>query len=151
MFSLISAWINCRVNNREAGDLRRLRAHYVEKLPNTTHPKRACVPIHPPPACSNRVPYVPEIDWSSSQIAKFMGQHGAHLGPVGPMWAPWTLLSGVLTHHPAPSAAYMRQWIGSVLFQIKACRLFRAKPLPEPMLFYCQLDTWEQISVKFKS
>ena len=23
-----------------------------------------------------------------SQIAKFMGQHGAHLGPVGPRWAP---------------------------------------------------------------
>ena len=22
------------------------------------------------------------------QIAKFMGQHGAHLGPVGPIWAP---------------------------------------------------------------
>ena len=23
-----------------------------------------------------------------SQIARFMGQHGAHLGPVGPRWAP---------------------------------------------------------------
>ena len=28
MFSLIYAWINCWVNNREAGDLRRYRAHY---------------------------------------------------------------------------------------------------------------------------
>ena len=28
MFSLISAWINSWVNNREAGDLRRNRAHY---------------------------------------------------------------------------------------------------------------------------
>ena len=28
MFSLISAWINCWVNNREAGDLRRYCAHY---------------------------------------------------------------------------------------------------------------------------
>ena len=28
MFSLICAWINGWVNNREAGDLRRLRAHY---------------------------------------------------------------------------------------------------------------------------
>ena len=28
MFSLICAWINGRVNNREAGDLRRHRAHY---------------------------------------------------------------------------------------------------------------------------
>ena len=24
----------------------------------------------------------------ATQIAKFMGQHGAHLGPVGPRWAP---------------------------------------------------------------
>ena len=28
MFSLICAWINCWVNNREAGDLRRHRVHY---------------------------------------------------------------------------------------------------------------------------
>ena len=28
MFSLIYAWINCWVNNRVAGDLRRYRAHY---------------------------------------------------------------------------------------------------------------------------
>ena len=32
-----------------------------------------------------------------------------------------------------------------------ACRLFGAKPLPEPMLAYCQLDSWEQTSVKFES
>ena len=50
-----------------------------------------------------------------------------------------------------PSAAYMRQWIGSALVQIMACRLFGAKPLPELMLVYCQLDSWEQISVKFES
>ena len=31
-----------------------------------------------------------------------------------------------------------------------ACRLFGAKPLPEPMLAYCELDSWEQISVKFE-
>ena len=29
-----------------------------------------------------------------------------------------------------PSAAYMRQWMGSALVQIMACRLFGAKPLP---------------------
>ena len=32
-----------------------------------------------------------------------------------------------------------------------ACRLFGAKPLPEPMLSYCQLDPQEQISVNFDS
>ena len=47
-----------------------------------------------------------------------------------------------------PSA---RQWNGSALLQIMACRLFGAKPLPEPMLAHCQLDPWEQNSVKFES
>ena len=32
-----------------------------------------------------------------------------------------------------------------------ACRLAGTKPLSEPMLEYCQLDHWEQTSVKFKS
>ena len=32
-----------------------------------------------------------------------------------------------------------------------AWRLFGAKPLLEPMLAYCQLDSWEQILVKFDS
>ena len=27
----------------------------------------------------------------------------------------------------------------------------RCQAIPEPMLFYCQLDSWEQVSVKFKS
>ena len=39
-----------------------------------------------------------------------------------------------------PSAAYMRQWIGSALVQIMACRLFGAKPLSKPMLCYCLLE-----------
>ena len=50
-----------------------------------------------------------------------------------------------------PSAAYMRQWIGSALVQIMACHLFGAKPLPQPVLAYCQLDSWEHISMKFES
>ena len=32
-----------------------------------------------------------------------------------------------------------------------ACCLLAAKSLPEPMLAYCLLDSWEQISVKFES
>ena len=31
-----------------------------------------------------------------------------------------------------------------------ACRLFSAKPLPEPMLVYCQLDSREQIAVELE-
>ena len=35
-------------------------------------------------------------------------------------------------HSSPPSAAYMRQWTVSTLVQVIACRLFSAKPLPEP-------------------
>ena len=50
-----------------------------------------------------------------------------------------------------PGTAYMRQWTGSLLVQVMACRLFGAKPLPEPVLLYCQLDSWERVSVKYES
>ena len=50
-----------------------------------------------------------------------------------------------------PSAAYIRQQTGPTLVGIMTCRLFCAKSLPEPMLTYCQLDSKEQMSVKFKS
>ena len=46
-------------------------------------------------------------------------------------------------------AAYIRQLIGSAKIQIMACCLFGAKPSSKPMLDYCQLDPWEQTSVKF--
>ena len=39
-----------------------------------------------------------------------------------------------------PSAVYMRQRIGSALVQVMACRLFGAKPLPNLVLAYCQLE-----------
>ena len=50
-----------------------------------------------------------------------------------------------------PCAAYMRQWLRSALVQIKACRLFGAKPLPKPMLGYCQVDPCEQTSWNFNT
>ena len=36
---------------------------------------------------SNLCFHVQFLCWIQSKIAKFMGQHGAHLGPVGPRWA----------------------------------------------------------------
>ena len=38
-----------------------------------------------------------------------------------------------------PSAVCMPQWTGSALVQVMAYHLFSTKPLPEPMLAYCQL------------
>ena len=47
-----------------------------------------------------------------------------------------------------PSAAYMRQWTGSALAQIMACRLFGAKPLSKPVLGYCQLQKLQWVSIQ---
>ena len=44
----------------------------------------------------------------------------------------------------------MHQWTGPALVQVMAYRLFSTKPLSKPMLPYCQLGSWEQISVKFE-
>ena len=54
-----------------------------------------------------------------------------------------------LTH--LPLVPHICQWTGPPLVKVMACRLFGSKPLPEPMLAYCLLDSWEQISVKFES
>ena len=62
----------------------------------------------------------------------------------------WIALLFLLNSSPA-SAASMHQWTRPALVQVMACCLFGAKPLPELMLAFCQLDSWEQISVKFKS
>ena len=45
----------------------------------------------------------------------------------------------------------MRQWIVSAFVQVIAWRLFGAKPLPEPMLPCCQLDSWKKNSVEIES
>ena len=45
----------------------------------------------------------------------------------------------------------MRRRAGSSLVQVIACLLFGAKPLPEMMLSYCQLEPLEHISVIFES
>ena len=43
MFSLICVWINDSVNNRDAGDLRRYRAHYDVIVMSWLHPAGFCV------------------------------------------------------------------------------------------------------------
>ena len=50
-----------------------------------------------------------------------------------------------------PTDANMRLQPRPPLLHIMACCLFGAKPLYQPMLAYCQLDPWEQTSVKFSS
>ena len=47
-----------------------------------------------------------------------------------------------------PSDANTRQWGSSSLVGVMVCRLFGAKPLPEPMRLYCQFNPKEQHSPK---
>ena len=44
------------------------------------------------------------------------------------------------TPPPPPSATYMRRRIGPALLQVMAYRPFDAKPLPEQMLIYGELE-----------
>ena len=46
------------------------------------------------------------------------------------------------------SDVYLRHQISPSLAEIMACHLFSTKPLSAPVLYYCQLDSWEQTSVK---
>ena len=59
--------------------------------------------------------------------------------------------SDKLVNSSPPSAAYMHKWTGSQSLQVMPASLFGAKPLPEPMLNYCQLDPSEETPVKFDS
>ena len=47
------------------------------------------------------------------------------------------------------SDAYIHQQTWSSLIQVMAFNLFGTKPLPKPMLAYCQLESYEQTVVKF--
>ena len=65
-------------------------------------------------------------------------------------WNLWLLHVIQMVNSFPPRATYMHQWSGSALVQLMACCLYGAKPLPEPMLAYCQSDSWQQISVKLE-
>ena len=62
-----------------------------------------------------------------------------------------TSIRGQWVNSSPPRGAYMCQRTGSALVQVMACRLSSAKPSPEPILTYSQLDPSEQISLKFNS
>ena len=67
------------------------------------------------------------------------------------MWPYYRKLIRITINSSPPSAAYTLRWIGSALVQVMAWHRIGAKPLPEPMLTYCQLDPYQQTSVKFES
>ena len=62
------------------------------------------------------------------------GPPGADRTQMGPMLAPWTMLSGTSS---------------SLLVQVMSCHLLGTKQLPKPLLSYYQMDHKEHISMKF--
>ena len=79
-----------------------------------------------------------------------------HICVTWPQWVneaqvPSKVSSWWSVNSSPPRATYLRRWTGSALVQIMAWRQISNRPLSEPMLIYCQLESWEQISVKFES
>ena len=72
-----------------------------------------------------------------------------HQSLVQVMVSGWPLKA--IDYTLGPDDTYMRQWTGSSLVQVMACCLGGTKPLPEPMMTYCQFDPWEQTLVKYES
>ena len=88
IFALIFARINDWTNNPEAGDLRRHRTRYdvtvMSNTSRTTNHKGWNTPTDGPT-------WECKFDTVASSMVtqpSSCGQHGAHLGPVGPRWAP---------------------------------------------------------------
>ena len=64
-----------------------------------------------------------------------------HICVTRPQWVkePWYWLWYHGINSSPPGTTCMHWWTGSALIQVMACHLCCAKPLPEPMLTYCQL------------
>ena len=92
MFSLICAWIYSRVNNREAGDLRRYRAHYdvivMSFCVTVMWCRRRSVVLH-------HSPINPDSKVRGANMGPIWGRQdpgGPHVGPMNlAIWEYWPL------------------------------------------------------------
>ena len=60
-----------------------------------------------------------------------------HICVIRPQWV--KMIRSCITSSHTPTRPLV-PWTGSAWFQIMACRLYSAKPLPKPMATNCQLD-----------
>ena len=74
---------------------------------------------------------------ASYEMSVMWRQAMGHLICEGKLWAafPEFQVCSTINSSP-PNAPYMPPWTGSALAQIMACRLFGARPLSKPMLFF---------------
>ena len=144
MFSLICTSINSWANNGDAGELKRHRAHYDVSAMNPGGVYWCTlVPL------GGHVSYFAITkatfdSWSHNRDNAYIYfrrkiYYQINRYNIKPPKDLNHNLIHFISSSPA-SAAYMRQWTGSSLVQVMACRLLDAKPIPEPMLTYRKLD-----------
>ena len=154
MLSLICAWLNAWINNREAGDLRRHRAHYDVIV-------MVAIKIH---AASYMTGFrhvilreEPNIKLPRVEMPLILEVH--HM--LRDYWICCATLNqqhlkryasvNLACFNPLmPRDAYMRYKTRPSLVQIMVCRLFGNKPLSNRVL-HCQLDSFSQISIEIQT
>ena len=89
-------------------------------------------------------------DWVNNRDAGDLRRHRGHNDVIVMIMSIAGFIWSLYPYSIDFSAAFMRRLTGWALVHGMACRLSGAKPLPESLLTYCQLEPWEQISVKFE-
>ena len=105
MFYLICAWIIAWVNNREAGDLRRHRAHYDVTVMDTSHGREARS-IYLPISCPcTYIPTHPHVNIHSNDIPVYVyiyiyiySFHGSNMCVIFVMFHSYTAVSFTWFH-----------------------------------------------------
>ena len=155
VFSLICTLTNGWINNQDPGDLRLHHTYYDISVMKFIGPpiRSRCftASLHLFPCFSIKTVFLGrriitiKIWWSLSSMGKDCNCH--HHIRVWYMTkiqiyfhVYWYKFIVTRVNSSPPSAAHIRQWIGSALVQIMPCHLFGTKPLSKPTLFYYQLD-----------
>ena len=116
MFSLICVWLNGWVNNREAGDLRRCRAHYdvtvMQSMCTWSRSERLC-------------------HLGKSKQCRLDASNGLNHGVLSVNCAKSSCLKDWRQHKtltPWSFDEWICQWTGTSLIKVMDCRMFGAKP-----------------------
>ena len=130
MFSSICAWINSWVNNRDAGNLNRHRAHYDVSVmfPDAFSITGTLVRgLHLSGDFPHKGPVMRCFNVSFAfRLNKLFNMQFSYILVIPDSLRFWDAIDS------SPlSAAYMCRWTGSALLQAMACRLFGAMSSPE--------------------
>ena len=145
MFSLICAWINGWVNNREAGDLRRHCAHHYNEYieASLSHTRGSHMVRHSArvdDALLSGCCYCSPRNCTKSEVNAQLRPGSDYFWPNKPSllkilaWMPHVYWINVIVlwiiNTMGCGIAYIRQWTGAG----NGLSLFGTKPLPRPMI-----------------